>query len=504
MSTEIENKSLEVFGTTEVAVKEFMGSTDKSLVLLSDYELAKKNLEELKVKHQPRVDELVALEMLSPAELKDLNSIRAELREPRYLVQNIEKNNISVFEAYKKTDKAKLKDLIDINKDLEDKASDKIKLEDDRKKLEKEAEAKAEELRVERIKKEIDDVETYCYQVIQKMDFENMKVSTESVAQILGAEYDFEEFDLLFDQVKDRVGKMLMDKTKDITEREKQRQDNERMKKDIFEVRVNRLKEVGFELNDSGFFRSIELSSTYSKEDVLNCDSNTFENTLSVIKKEIENHEQAKRDAELKNQKDEQFNVRKNRLFEIGFGITDNLHFMFCKDFPETSIPTEKIFQADIFEFEEIMLKAKQDVVDAEKQKEKKLREERFATRRDNLIILGFEISRLGFTLNGSEFKIDLEDVHFADESKYEFILSDANKAVSSVLKAKAIKADAENKARVKRLAKDKESIAKAIELYFLDFNLESQNEETINFISFANLQIGQLKADLLTQLKDL
>jgi hypothetical protein len=221
-----ENTALEVFGTKEVSVKEFMGSTDKSLVILSDYEKAKANLEELKEKYEVRVEELVSIEKLSSEENKELNSIRAELREPRYLIQNIEKNNISVFEAYKKTDKANLKSLIEINVSLEDKATAKLQAEEQRKKDEKEQERQAEEKRIEKIKSDIDNIETYCYQVIQKMTFENLKTSTELVDQSLNAEYDFEEFDLLLDQVKDRVTKQLLEKTNDITARENQRLEN--------------------------------------------------------------------------------------------------------------------------------------------------------------------------------------------------------------------------------------------------------------------------------------
>ena len=449
-----ENKSVEVFGTKEVSVKEFMGSSDKSLVLLSDHNLAKENLEALNEKHKERVTELVAVEELSPSELKELNTCRAELREPRYLIQNIEKNNISVFESYKKTDKANLKELIDINRELEDKASEKIKLEEERKKLEKEAEAKAEENRISKIKTDIDNIETYCSEIVQKMTFENMKVSAESIEQSLNAEYEFEEYDILFDQVKSRVAKLLLDKTNDITARENQRLENEAMKQEIFQVRVNRFKELGFVVDENDVFRSEELSHTYTKSELMNIDSATFERAIENIKKAKEEAEKKKRDAEIKNQKDEQFNIRKNRLFEIGFGITDNLHFMFCKEFKEISIPTEKIFQADMFEFEEIIVKAKQDVIDAEKKKE-------------------------------------------ADE------LAEQEKRKQAVLDKK--KADAENKARVKRLAEDKEWLRQNIELSVVPIqDVSIKNQEAIDFVSFANLQIGQLKADLLTQLNEL
>lgn len=454
-----ENKGLEVFGTKEVSVKEFMGSTDKSLMLLSDYEKAKQNLVELKEKHQARVAELVAIEKLSPSEFKELNDIREELREPRYLLQKIETNNISVFESYKKNDKAKRKELVDINHSLEETASTKLKAEEDRKKLEKEAEARAEENRINKIKKDIENIETYCSEIIQKMTFDNMKVSAESIEKSLNSEYDFEEYDLLFDQVKARVTKSLLDRTNDITDRENQRLENEKMKQEIFDGRVNRLKEVGYELLD-GFFtdKTFDVEERYSEEGVLNLNSALFETLLSEIKfkkEQIKQNAILKEEQRLKKeQQDEQFEVRKKRFFEADFNITDNLQFFFSKEFKEVSIHTDKVFRASVTEFEEIFSEAKKHVVDAQKKREQ-------------------------------------DELDKQEQIKQEAL---AKK-----------KADAENKARVKRLAEDKEWIKQNIQLSLLTIeDVSIKNEETKNFMSFANLQIGQLKADLLTQLNDL
>lgn len=316
------------------------------------------------------------MEVLSPSELKELNSIRAELREPRYLIQNIEKNNVSVFESYKKTDKANLKQLIDINKNLEDIASEKIKLEDDRKKAEKELEAKAEELRIEKIKSDIENVENYCLEILQKITFENLSIYTNSIKESLYAEYDFEEYDLLFDQVKDKVEKLLEIKTNDVTERENQRLENEAMKQEIFEVRVNRLKEIGFEFKDD-IFSSESIDIIFTKEQVYNTTSQGFESELSDIKKALEQIQRDKRnaelkaiqdkaDAELKKQKDEQFEIRKNRLAEIDFLY----HYVsFINDEFDVEINND-VYNASITEFEEILLDAKNYIVDIKEQKE--------------------------------------------------------------------------------------------------------------------------------------
>lgn len=458
MNTEENNKVVEVFGTKEVSVKEFMrGSSDKSLVLLSDYELAKKNLLELKEKHENRVSELVLLEQLDVSELKELNSIRAELREPRYLVQNIEKNNISVFESYKKTDKANLKELIDINRELEDKASEKIKSEDLRKQQEKDSEAKAEENRIAKIKSDIENIEIYCLEVVQKMTFENMKTSCESIEQSLNSENDFEEYYLLFDQVKDRIAKLVLEKTNDITSRENQRLENEQMKKEIFEVRVNRLKEAGLSIYDDCLKDEKETKEVILSIEniVLNASASEFETMLSDIKLEKEKDEQSKLDSEIKKQKEEQFEVRKNRLFEIGFLFNES-HEKFYYNDDSLSIGKLKstVYDASITEFEEILSTAKQSIIDAEKQKE-------------------------------------------ANE------LAEQEKRKQEAIAKK--KAETENKARVKRLVSDKEMISNCIALIGFSIPLHViENQETIDFIKVVESKINELKADLLTQLKEL
>lgn len=433
-----ENKGIEVFGTVEVSVKEFMGLSKKNLVVLENYDKAKENLLELKSKHEARITELIAKERLSKEELKELTAIRGELRSPRYLIQNFKKDNVSVFATYSKNDKSKWDDLIEINEPLEDTADVKIKAEEAIIQAEKDAEAKAEELRVEKIKEQIDNIETYCSEIVQKMTFDNMKVSAESIEQSLNAEYEFEEYDLLLDQVKGRVTKLLLDKTNDITTRENQRLENEAMKQEIFESRVIRLKELEPNIDsnapDFSFYG-------YNLKSIFDATSTEFEKIISDAKESISKAEQAKHDAEIKREKDKQFDVRKNRLAEL----YPNYNF----DVPIFSFygfTNKEIYDADIITFETIMQDAKKAISDAKEQKE------------------------------------------LADK-----------KAIADKKKA-----DAENKARVKRLANDKETLSTSIELYFERFEYESDNEETKQFISFANLQLGQLKADLLTQLNEL
>jgi hypothetical protein len=284
------------------------------------------------------------------------------------------------------------------------------------------------------------------------MTFETLKSSTEAVDQSLNADYDFEEFDLLLDQVKDRVARQLLEKTNDITARENQRLENERMKQEIFDVRVNRLKEFGYSLVDDKFV-SNEFGVTFLKSNVLNHDSNLFEMELNDLKNLRIQAEQAKRDAELKKQKDEQFEVRKNRLAEIGFLFVPMQGFNH-REFT-INLDSELIYNADVLNFEQRLKNARLLVEDNIRQKEaNKLAKEQ------------------------------------ADKK------ADAEKK----------KADAENKARVKRLAKDKAIYENVLRenLKMLPIVFDSKEKEILDFSAMCSNRIATLLNELLTELNEL
>jgi colicin import membrane protein len=85
-------------------------------------------------------------------------------------------------------------------------------------------------------------------------------------------------------------------------------------------------------------------------------------------KKEFE-EKQAKQDAEIKKQQNEQFEVRKNRLAEIGFKWIGHIQD-FVNSELELDLDGDTIANADASNFEKILLNAKKLVEDAKKQKE--------------------------------------------------------------------------------------------------------------------------------------
>lgn len=436
-------------------------------------ETAEFTLETLKVSELP---ELVGFEQKQKdlvadnpyVEITDTKSYdiacksRTALLKGRTSLEAQDKLIASKLSSFRREVGEKTKSLIEITLPSEEKQQEEVKRYEAEKQAEKDALARAEEIRVEKIKTDIDGIETYCYGVIQKMTFDNLKESSQSIDEKLVAEHNFEEYDLLFDQVKDRVVKQLLEKTNDITARENQRLENEAMKQEIFEVRINRFKELGFVVDDIDVFRSTELSHTYTKDELLNIDSATFERAIGNIKQAKEEAEQAKRDAELKKQKDEQFEIRKNRLAEIGFGFIPTQGFGY-REFNLT-LDSELIYDADVSNFEQRLINAKKLIADSKEQKEladQKAKE-----------------------LEEQELKIkeEADKKAIADKKKF----------------------DSENKSRVKRLSGDKEIITKSLEVYFADLHLETENQEIKDFIDTANAQVQQLKSDLLTQLNNL
>lgn len=387
MKEEIEQQGVSVFGTNEISVKEFMNGSDKSLMLLSNYDLSKENLVALKNKHEARVEELILLEKLSLGELKELNSIRGELREPRYLIQKIEKNNVSTFESYKKADKANLKELVDINKLLEDKADSKIKIEDDRKKNEKAELERLEREREANLRKSIDDFESDSYKIIQSTTIADVDLNKSMLDALVNKEIDYAEFDILFEQARSRVQNAWDLKCNDIQEKENQRLENQRLEKEnaeskrISELQASRLSEI---LPYIAFAEAVDLTKLSELSD------NEYQSVLLAKKCLFEADAKEKQDAKnkleaenlerenkAKADKEKIFEIRVNRFSEIGMARAFD-KFVHAEDVLEISF--ESVINADAIDFETIITdaklaieKAKTEYEESEKQKAKDL-----------------------------------------------------------------------------------------------------------------------------------
>ena len=423
-----EEQNLDVFGTKEVSVAEFMGSTDKNLILLTNYESAKKNLEALKKKHEKRVEELVAIEKLSPAELKELNVIRGELREPRYLVQKIQTNNTSVFEAYKKTDKSKLFDLVEINKSLEDKADDKIKLEDERKKKEKEDEKNAEALRIKTITDNIEKFETDSYQIIQKMVFSSIDSDKQKLIELEDHEFDFAEYDVMLDQVKDRLISACESKVKTLTDNEKQRLDNIRLEAENAEAKrkadlqADRLNEI---MPYVAFGVAIDLTKLSEMND------DVYAGHLSSKKGLFEADAKLKADAEKERiekeeeEKEAVYEIRKKRLEEAGMKYSDEHDTFWTELVTDLILLKDDIYDETTLEFEDTLVEVKKSIEGEQLKIEVRAERERLFSEAGMPLGEGFEQLSFGRG-DGTTFHLKASQVYDTTQDEFDAVLKNA------------------------------------------------------------------------------
>jgi len=381
---------------------------------------------------------------------------RTALLKGRTELEKQDKLVASKLAAFRKDVKTETDILIAITLPSEEKQQVEVKRYEGIKEAERLDKERIEKERVEAIKAKIDSIETESFAIIQKMTFQNVIPDGAAIGLICKQEFDFEEYDILFEQTLARIENAIKDKIDDLTEREERHLENERMKQEIFDVRVIRFKELGFELEENLMFRSFELPHTYTKSELLNIDSTTFERAISNLKQAKEELKQAKIDAEnlekenkVNADKEKIFEIRKSRFLELGVELNGE-YFM-----NTNGIVYDKrdVFNADAIDFETIITDAK-------------------------LVI---------------------------EKAKEEYERAEKQKAIDLELsKADAERLKKENKARVKRLAGDKKIISESLEVYFADLHLSTENEESLAFIITANTKVQALKNELLTELEKL
>lgn len=467
-SKDIENSQIGVFETTEVIVSQF-SETTKGLTCLSNYDLAKLNLEALKAKHEARATELCLINKLSPIESKEIISIRAELRTPRYLLQKIIKDNKSAFESYKKAYTIKLEELIEVNESLEDQVNTKIKQQEQFVKEEKEEAQRMEVLRVQTIKDKIDEIEKSCYDIINQTSFDEVEFSKTKLIAFSEIDFDFEEYDILFEGIKSRVESAFESKISSLTTLENQRLDNIRLEEEnkeakrISDLQASRLTEI---MPYVAFGEPIDLARLYElEEDVFDGLLHTKESlfNLEVKRKEKEKElldaENLAKETKARQEKDQIFEIRKKRLAEIGINLIDG---WFKDGLGEILLNQDVIYSKDSLAFEKYLEIAKEYVA-GQKALETPFEEE--------------------------QEEIDLELSKGKNQTGWNFVNLEQLKQA--------------NKERVRRLSKDKLYFSTKINKIPL-LSKEFSNEESLLFVTKANERIQSLKNELLTELENL
>ena len=268
---------------------------------------------------------------------------RTALVKGRTSLENQEKVIASKLSNFRKQVGAKTKELIEITLPHEEKQQTEVKRFEQIKENERLERERIENERIESIKKRISDFENESYSTINSWNNEVLAIGEEYKEMLLKlvSGFDFEEFDILFEQAKHRVMEHAQNKIDSLVEKENQRIENERLarekaeadaklqaielqqekeliereekerieKEKVFEVRVKRLNEVGIVLSVLGYFTypnsDVELLNftNHTKEEVLNFDVIEFEDYLEdckkSIKESVERHKEkeAKRDA---------------------------------------------------------------------------------------------------------------------------------------------------------------------------------------------------------------
>lgn len=138
----------------EMNIKTILKEAVGTVVVLSREETEKK-LKALVKSKSKDIANLIAIPELNKAQLEEAKAIRSEIRENRYALQNVAKHNTTVLNTAKKNNGLMIDELTAILTPAEDVIDEKIKAEENRIKLAKEAEEKAEEERILAIEEKI-------------------------------------------------------------------------------------------------------------------------------------------------------------------------------------------------------------------------------------------------------------------------------------------------------------------------------------------------------------
>lgn len=385
---------------------------------------------------------------------------RTALLKGRTSLEGQEKTIASKLSAFRKEIGSKTKELIDITLPFEEKQQVEVKRYEGIKEAERLEKERIEKERVDGIKAKIDAIETDCMEIIQSMTFQNIIPDGASIASICKTDFDFEEYEILYHETLLRIENAAKAKIEDLNQREDERiakekaEDENRLLKAKQELQAKRLTEI---MPYVAFGDAVDLTNLSDIEESAYSEILLSKKALFEVDAKEKKEAQDKLDAEnlerenkAKADKEKIFDIRVNRLAEIG--IVDGGNF-FENESKNVKIVKEAIFDLDAIDFETIITDAKLAIEKAKEEQER----------------------------------------------------ADKQKAIDLKLaKEDAERLKKENKARVKRLSVDKKVISESLEVYFADLHLSTENEESLAFIITANTKIQALKNELLTELEKL
>lgn len=450
----------------------------KSEVIVLD-NLKTSNLPELigwKEKQEKLVNDNPYVEIIDTKTYNEACKSRTNLLKGRTELQNQDKAVASKLASFRKEVGTETGILIDITKPHEEKQDTEVKRWEDIKTKEKEEKANAEANRIKAIQDKLESIETEAYKVIQPMEFSEIESKSESVRAILSADgFDFEEYDVMWDQVVSRVESSLESKVKTLTANEEQRLDNLRLEKEnaeskrISDLQSKRLTEImpyvafGVALD---FTKLGEMDDTeYSGH--LESKKGLFESDAE-IKKKAEEERLAKEEEE----KDAVYEIRKKRLEESGMKYSDEHDTFWTDANKEYIILKEDIYNEDALEFENTLVEAKGVIAEAIANKVKLKIQSRIEVLKE-LMFVNFVDAEYTWQLSDKIFvnesilatRDDDWFKEFVQDSKdhLQKLADEQKKADKKASEEEAKRMKAENKARIKQYAKDKKTLTEFV-----------------------------------------
>jgi hypothetical protein len=352
---------------------------------------------------------------------------RTNVVKGRTELQNQEKLIASNFAAIRKEVGNETSTLIEITQPLEDEWQAEVKAWEDRKEREKKEAAEAEAKREKEIRNKIDAFETDSYTIIQKMTFESIIPDQNELANLRDDEFDFAEFEILYDQVHDRVTSAYETKVESLTTAENQRLRNLELEKENAEAKrksdlqAKRLEEI---MPYVAFGQAIDLTKLSEMKDDeyaghLSSKKGLFEADVK-IKQEAEDA-RFEKEAE---EKEAIFNIRKNRLSEIG--MTYNESGWFSDENSDAMVNYSSVYESDAISFEESISAAK-DTIQFWKNKRKVILE-----REKLLSDIGMQIQDFGVNFKVGEndyFTVEKYQIENSSQEQFYEILKSAKDA---------------------------------------------------------------------------
>ena len=428
----------------------------KDALQLEDLKVS--NLPELqgwKEKQQKLVEENPYVEIVDNKSYEVACKSRTALLKGRTELEKQDKLIASKLTSFRKEVKQETDNLIAITLPYEEKQQSEVKRFEEIKAAEKAEEKRIEQLRVDTIKSKINNFETASYGVIQDTTIENVDLHKSMLDAFANADFDYEEFDILFEQAKARIQTSWDLKCADIQEKEAQRVENERLQKEaeqariVSELQASRLNELTPYI---AYGEPMDLANLHS------IDESVWIEVIASKKALFEAEQKKQQEAQEKIEADKQkiFEIRVKRFQEAGveFGEGFVARIINRGDGTQFELTKEMVLDSDTIEFETLFSNT----------------------------LLEVEKHRLNVE--------NAEEQRIADEK---------------LAKEDAERLKKENKAREKRLAFDKENISLILsytDLYFK--GVETENIEILDFIKSSEEKIKALKIELLTELNNL